>query len=99
MNPEDMPEDVRALFQHLAANGIQQTWLARQLGISPAFLTNIKMGRKPMPTNVKVKVCEVLDEDPQALFPGQNVPVRIRMPRQTQEVDLSATGLITTSRK
>ncbi len=73
--------DPAPLFRYLDERGIQQLWLADQLGISKGHLTNIKAGRKPVPDWMPAQVSRVLDVPSSALF--HNLPG----PDTTPELD------------
>lgn len=52
--------DPTPLFRYLEARGIAQTWLAQQIGCSTQYLTDIKVGRKPVPAWMPEKASRVL---------------------------------------
>lgn len=61
------------LFAYLEDRGIRQTWLAEQLGMSYAYLTHIKTGRRAMPADFPEKASAALGLPVFLLFPTTTV--------------------------
>lgn len=57
------------LFAFIENRGIRQDWLAKQLGISPQYLTHIKVGRRPVPDWLPEKAAAALGVPVFLLFP------------------------------
>lgn len=64
------------LFKYLESRGIQQTWLAEQLGCSTQYLTNIKSGHKPVPEWLPERASKILAIPPWMLFDNYSEPLK-----------------------
>lgn len=61
--------DSSALFDILAYQGRTLAWVAGQLGVTLNYLSQIKGGRRPMPSALVPRLCRVLGVPP-SLFEG-----------------------------
>lgn len=65
----DWMTEYRAIFrQHREAKGISQYRLAKDLGMTPTFISEIEGGRKNPSLEVFFRICEALDIQ---LFPQE----------------------------
>ena len=55
---------LRPLFEYMEARGIKQTWLARRVGKSPAYLWKVKEGLIPTPEGFVEVACTALGISP-----------------------------------
>jgi transcriptional regulator with XRE-family HTH domain len=76
LSPEDVRigETLRALRE---SRGIRVGEFALQLGISPAYLSNIEAGRKKLTKSLAVKAAQLLDYRVAALIRPDHFPVQV----------------------